>query len=631
MCTSMLVLFAGGILSHAGTICDYDAPIRWSDHPTGVFVKPCSASDATQRWAGDTLTAAATTTSTLTNAGARPGACLGTRERDPVSIEEPCAGALFLYNSTSRTVATATATGGLLCLDLNHGTGPDIDFWPCHDAASPDFAHQQFDFDAGSGQLRPLAPGLNGSLCLALNRTAIPPYVAAPCTWPSAPPAADDGCPFPPSAALPGGLTVLENATSVAGFGADTWYPAEDRHGVLFSGFDDGAVAGVSVGSACTRPRPACASGLTGFHTGSSVVSGSSWRNLSAAAPGGAVFEDGFPQQGRYTCANVVANGTWWVGSYGLAVGDAACSAGTGVLQFCEMGPFVGFRSSRDGGRTWREPRDPASGAALNVSHTLFGERAGAPVKLGAPHVVDFGPENARSPDGRLYVVGNGCLAKQANSNCSWISGDAVFLARAGGYSAAAPDSLNDPTAWEFFCGRQLPASGGDRRAGAEEEEEEEEEKEEGGEQEEVEECWTPDVARATPVLTWVGRVGTVTATWHPGLRRFLFAVTTPTTLPSTVGPYDTYVLEAPALTGPFKLVSYMPKFGQQAYFVSFPSLFLGAGDGNSSDAVLSFSANFACKTGGCKPNIKGAGYGANLLPVRLGGALQKSAGAPLR
>jgi hypothetical protein len=58
-----------------------------------------------------------------------------------------------------------------------------------------------------------------------------------------------------------------------------------------------------------------------------------------------------------------------------------------------------------------------------------------------------------------------------------------------------------------------------------------------------------------------------------------------------------------------------MPRFGQQAYFVSFPSRFLGPGK----DAVMAFSANFACKTGGCVPNIKGAGYGANLLPVQFG------------
>ena len=57
----------------------------------------------------------------------------------------------------------------------------------------------------------------------------------------------------------------------------------------------------------------------------------------------------------------------------------------------------------------------------------------------------------------------------------------------------------------------------------------------------------------------------------------------------------------------PFTLISYMPRFGQQAYFVSFPSKFLGArGGGGDKDAVMAFSANFACKTGGCKPNIEG-------------------------
>ena len=31
--------------------------------------------------------------------------------------------------------------------------------------------------------------------------------------------------------------------------------------------------------------------------------------------------------------------------------------------------------------------------------------------------------------------------------------------------------------------------------------------------------------------------------------------------------PFDTYILQARTLVGPFELVSYMPKFGMQAYF----------------------------------------------------------------
>lgn len=355
------------------------------------------------------------------------------------------------------------------------------------------------------------------------------------------------------------------------------------------------------MGSACTRAPDKCREKIYGFHTGSAVVSGDSWKSLSVQAVGGAIYEDGLPMQGRYTCANAVINGTWWVGTYGLAVGDGACEAGTGVLQFCEMGPFIGFRTSIDGGSTWAEPANPTNGNELNVSNPLFAEVPGQAIKFGAPHVVDHGPENIHSPDvhNSLYMVANGCWNEAPNSNCSWISGDGVYLARATGFSAAVPGSLNDPAVWQFFCGSL--DTGGQHATPSPEEE-----------------CWTHSIEQAKPILAWAGRVGTVTATWHPGLARYLIAVTTPTVLPSTVGPYDTWILESPSLTaGPFSLVAYMPRFGEQAYFVSFPSRFLQKGAGK--EAILAFSANFACKTGGCTPNIGGAGYGANLLPIRFG------------
>ena len=143
---------------------------------------------------------------------------------------------------------------------------------------------------------------------------------------------------------------------------------------------------------------------------------------------------------------------------------------------------------------------------------------------------------------------------------------------------------MNDVGSWEFSCGKA---------------------------------CWTDEVAQAEPVFRWPGHVGTVTATWHAEYQRYLVVVTTPTVMPSTDGPYDTYVLETPNLTaGPYRLVSYMPRFGQQAYFVSFPSRFFGPA--GSREAIMTFSTNFNCKTDGCQPNIGGATYGANLLPVRF-------------
>lgn len=343
-------------LAAAPPPCEYGEAIKYTAEATSVFVKPCSVSDATQRWAGDTLRQSGTY-STLTNAGSLEGACLGTSTQDPVSMDNGC-DTQFFYNHSNRSIAVVESTGKLRprwrnqhashwqpseavgsCLDVNHGHGPDVQFYACHDGTSGDLQHQQFMYEPESGQLRNAG---NTSLCLALNRTKILPYITPPCTWPNRPAA---GLPFEQSTILRG-ITVLENATAIKNYGADTWYPAEDRHGNLYSGFDDGAVDGVSVGSACTRVRSKCASGKFGFKTGSAVVRGDSWRNLSVQATGGAIFEDGYPMQGRYTCANAVANSTWWVGSYGLAVGDASCEAGTGVLQFCEMGPFVGFRSS---------------------------------------------------------------------------------------------------------------------------------------------------------------------------------------------------------------------------------------------------------------------------------------------
>ena len=43
----------------------------------------------------------------------------------------------------------------------------------------------------------------------------------------------------------------------------------------------------------------------------------------------------------------------------------------------------------------------------------------------------------------------------------------------------------------------------------------------------------------------------------------------------STVGPFDTYFLEADAITGPFRMVSYLAQFGPESYFVNIPSSML--------------------------------------------------------
>jgi hypothetical protein len=78
-----------------------------------------------------------------------------------------------------------------------------------------------------------------------------------------------------------------------------------------------------------------------------------------------------------------------------------------------------------------------------------------------------------------------------------------------------------------------------------------------------------------------------------------------------------TYILESSRLTGPWRLVTYMRNFGEQAYFVNFPSKFIGA-DGKT--AWLCYSANFAPDWNNekIKSVPPGSRYGLVLEEVKL-------------
>ncbi|KAH8059628.1 hypothetical protein JL722_5257 [Aureococcus anophagefferens] len=160
---------------------------------------------------------------------------------------------------------------------------------------------------------------------------------------------------------------------------------------------------------------------------------------------------------GRYTSANLFVNGTWWTGSYGLGL-----SSKTNSLSI-EIGPFVGFRHSVDGGATWKKPM--SGGAELNVSRTSGASAADAPPaarrstanRSARPRASRWarrtssttGPRTCGAPTARCTSSPGGCL-RRANENCTWISGDGIFLARAS-FDAADPDSLNDASNWEFM------------------------------------------------------------------------------------------------------------------------------------------------------------------------------------
>lgn len=285
--------------------------------------------------------------------------------------------------------------------------------------------------------------------------------------------------------------------------------------------------------------------------------------------------------------------------------------------NWCIQGPFCSIRTSTDFGATWSDARRNMS----DWDDNLFGETAfnNSKVKFGAPHAIDFGKNSEHAPEGRLYIIGHG--AETPESHQSWMQGDSVYLARTVG--VPDPATVNTAAAWEFSTG--------------------------GG-------AWSPRLADARPLFVWPTRTGVVTMSWHPALSKFIMVVSTPTVSPSCVGNFDTYFLEGDAMTGPWALVSYLPSFGPEAYFVHIPSKFMGnatvartAGNGASASAArgavlkgtpapvllplraedaaeqgrasawydffLSYSADFASG----KPNPPGSGYHWSLLQSRFG------------
>jgi hypothetical protein len=169
--------------------------------------------------------------------------------------------------------------------------------------------------------------------------------------------------------------------------------------------------------------------------------------------------------------------------------------------------------------------------------------------------------------------------------------GDSVYMAR----TVAAPDpaTINDAASWEFYGG------GGAGPAAV----------------------WTPNVADAQPLFTWLNHTGVVTMTWVPALQRYLMCVGTPTDSPSMVGPFDFYMLESPTLTGPFSLVSYNAQFGPEAYFVHVPSKFLG-------NVSVAASAVAGAAAGGA-PAARRGGLSHACLGMVAGPAVQRRADRP--
>jgi hypothetical protein len=379
-------------------------------------------------------------------------------------------------------------------------------------------------------------------------------------SWPSEPP---DGCPFPPSEQITGLVFTGRHAEYT---GADTWYPTWASDDNLYSPWTDGNVNGLGSNSFGTNAT-----------TGFAKITGADPLRLQVVDQG--VYVSGSsPYAGRYPCGSLVYNHVWYYGTYCLHPNGSVRHDGLD-FNWPWLGPFVGFRYSTNFGQSWiQTPCTPA--------RPLFAESAlrGEPVRIGAPHFVDFGRNLEHSPDGKAYLVAHGASDATARRFAydSWITGDEIYLLRV----KPGIRNMNDPARYEFCSGRSQNG-----RA-----------------------SWAKDFKRIKPIAAWRDNMGCVTMTYNAPLRKYLMCVTDGG---NTVSYFNTYLLESAHIAGPWKLVTYLKHFGEQAYFVNIPSKFISA-DGRT--LWLCYAANFSQGWNGVKFESRppGSRYGMCLQEVKL-------------
>jgi hypothetical protein len=139
-------------------------------------------------------------------------------------------------------------------------------------------------------------------------------------------------------------------------------------------------------------------------------------------------------------------------------------------------------------------------------------------------------------------------------ANRSWIIGDQIHLIRVEPSIA----SINDPGKYEYYAGNH------------------------GGRP-----VWNRRIADLRPLIEWDDPAGCVMTTYNAPVRRYLMCLTDGG---NTISRFNTYILESETVTRPWKLVVFMKNFGEQAYFVNFPSKFIGQG---GEQMWLLYAANF--------------------------------------
>jgi hypothetical protein len=388
-----------------------------------------------------------------------------------------------------------------------------------------------------------------------------------PFIWKSETPA---DCPFQQSKELTG--IKFMGIKSGFHFG-DTWYPSWADDDKLYSPWTDGS---------CWRVDGSWENSNSGdlehATTGQAVIEGDDPLTLKVFSLG-INQASSLPYQGRYPCGSLFYKGIWYYGTYCLGPAGST-KYGDKTYNWPWMGAFVGFRYSTDHGLKWND-------CPLTPENSLFQETGinGYPVKIGSPHFVDFGKNMEYSPDGKTYLIAHGADVSDPKWrfwNDSWITGDQIYLLRV----VPTPENINDRTKYEFFAGYDNAG-----RA-----------------------VWTKDFNDIKPVLEWNNNMGCVTITYNSPLKKYLMCVTDGG---NTCAKMNTYVLESDNITGPWKLITYMKDFGEQAYFVNIPSKFISK-DGKT--AWLLYSANFAPDWNGMKikANPPGSHYGMVFQKIEL-------------
>ena len=377
---------------------------------------------------------------------------------------------------------------------------------------------------------------------------------------------------------------------------ADTFYPTWGDDDVLYTPWTDGKI-GEYVAN-CPNPGQCKAEGGDPLDLTIGILPN--------------VVSDGGAGHGLYPCGSLMYNGIWYYSTYLLTMTDP--DAPQDMPDWGVLEPWVGFRYSSDKGVTWTNPTDSAV-TLLEPHHD--GGKGGKEIMIGAPHFVDFGKNMEHAPvdsgTGRkfAYMVAHGAdPGIQIAAHNSWIQGDNIYLIRIlmpnGTNAAANAAYLNTHTNWQYFA-RDGKWMNWDKNnlAGV--------------------------YANIKAIARWPKRLGNVSMTYNAALGKYMMVMSRVVTGNKDI--MDAMVLESDAITGPFRLVQYLPSFGVRAYFLNIPSKFI------SDDGLtmwLSFSANYWWHTPSSFP---GAVYGwclreftltTNPDPIYLSGKIEAERGIRL-